>query len=185
MTNVPQGPIFYILFDVIPAFFVSLVGAGLFKVIERGKNRNQHIVVSIILTIVSLAVVSFLHADTFPANVVFGFIGILWFLLAVIIAVLCFLKPPYGNERPFFALLITFIVYNTEMALFYIGRWAGLRDATVWIFPPVPMTYELMLWPVWFHAVVQFFLTLLLSCILILILRNYLVTREPQQHRTL
>ena len=173
MTNVPEGPLIYILFEVIPALFVSLVAAVLVKTLEVEKTRNDKITFAAILAIASLAVIAFLQVRSFPANIMVGFIGILWFPLAVIIASLCFRNLPFEKDLPSLVFVVTFIAYNAEMALFYIGRWAGLRDAMVWIYPPVPMTYNLMLWPVWFHAVVQFFLTLVIAALLIGAIHRY------------
>lgn len=173
MTNVPEGPAFYVLFVVIPALFVSLVGAGLTKAIEREKIPDRKIIFAVILTIVSLAVAAFLHVNRFPENLIAGLIALLWFPLAVIIASLGFRDLPCRNDLPSLVFVITFVVYNIEEGLFYLGRWAGLRDAGILPFPPVPMTYELMLWPVWFHAVVQFFLTLILAGILVAAVRRY------------
>nr|WP_320160735.1 hypothetical protein [uncultured Methanoregula sp.] len=167
MTNVPEGPLIYVLFEIIPALFVSLVAAVLAKTLEQENTRTDRIIFAAVLAIVSLAAVAFLHVGSFPVNIMVGFIGILWFPLAVIIASLCFRNLPCEHNLPSLVFVVTFIAYNAEMGFFYLGRWAGLRDAMVWIYPPVPMTYDLMLWPVWFHAGVQYFLTLVIAAILV------------------
>ena len=43
----------------------------------------------------------------------------------------------------------------------------------VLIYPPIPMTYELMLWPIEFHAVVQFFMTFAIAGALIDAVHSY------------
>ena len=175
MTNVPEGPIFFFLFDVIPALFVSLVAAGLTAAIDREKTRKSKIVIAAVLAVISLVVISFPPARETPLCIIAGLVGMLWFPLAVALAIfLSRTRFPYGNH--ILALVTTFIVYIAETGLFYLGRLAGLRDAMVWIYPPVPMTYELMLLPVWFHATVQFFLTLVLALIVLLV-----ISRIPRE----
>jgi hypothetical protein len=167
MTNVPEGPFFYVLFVVIPALFIAFVAWELARVLEQERIPGRRLAFACILTIISLACVAFVHMERFPENILFGFVAFLWFPLAVVIALLCFKNPPCRTNQPALVSVITFIIYNLSMALFMLGQRAGLRDGSVLFYPPVPMTYELMLWPVGIHAVIQFFLILVLACILI------------------
>ena len=122
MTNVPEGPIFCALFVVIPALIVSLIAAVMVAALARETSRKRKFFIVMALTIISLASIALLHFDRFPANSIFGLLGFLSFPLAVVLASLCFRELPFWKHAPTAIIVITFVVYNAEMALFYLGR---------------------------------------------------------------
>jgi hypothetical protein len=173
MTNEPAGPVFFFIFIVPVALFVSLIAAGLSKALVKERSRVEKTGIVVIAAAISLTFVAFVPSNTWTIlGIMSGLIATLWFPLAVIIPSLCFPDMLRAKIIHTLVFLITFTVYVAEMGLFYLGHRAGLRDASVLFFPPVPLSYELMLWPVGFHAVLQFFITLVLASVVIVIVHR-------------